>query len=139
MFTKHNAKKRSKKTLKKAKSEKRVIATRSNSQAASIDVQVMEVDRPPASFRGLMPTPPEVQEIMDQMERERPMSDSFRRLQTDDLNEQYYFGGNCIAYRNTPQGREILAVGWDEIDRLEKKRMSKMERRSIVLGFAEPW
>ena len=49
------------------------------------------------------------------------------------------FGGNWIAYRNTPQGREVLAVGWDEIERLEKKRLSRKERQSIVLGFAEPW
>jgi hypothetical protein len=99
----------------------------------------IDVGRPPSPLRGLMPTPPEVAELMARIERERPMSDAARQRQMDWFNEQYYFGGNWIAYRHTPKGEEVLAVGWDEIGRLERKRMSKAARESIVLGYVEPW
>src|SRR5262245_46228215 len=75
-------------------------------------------DRPPAAFRGLMPTPPEVQALMDKLYRNVKITDSFRRHQTDLFNEQFHFGGYPIAYRDTPQGREVLAVGWDELNEL---------------------
>src|SRR5262249_26299113 len=97
------------------------------------------LDRPPAAFRGLMPTPPEVQALMDKLYRNVKITDSFRRHQTDLFNVQFHFGGYPIADRDTPQGREVLAVGWDELNELEKKRRSGKERRRFVIGFADPW
>src|SRR5258708_24272286 len=103
-----------KRAPKKARADSRV-----NGAPQPIKEIATELERPPAKLRGLMPTPPEVQAMMDEMFRDLPISDSFRRLQTDYLNEQYYFGGNTIAYRNTSKGREILAVGWAELEQLE--------------------
>jgi hypothetical protein len=68
---------------------------------------------------GLIPPPPEVRE---QVEKERPkhrpeaFAGALQRL----LNQwtlDYYFGQQTheVLYRETPQGPEVLAVGFDEI------------------------
>ena len=33
----------------------------------------------------------------------------------DDLTLQYFYEGTDVACRETPQGVEVVAVGWDEI------------------------
>jgi hypothetical protein len=127
-----------KKTKRGTTGSKHGVKSRSNGAARKQEPKV-DLDRPPAAIRGLMPTPPEVAAMMEEMFRDLPISEGFRRIQTDYLCQKYYFGGNPIAFRDTPKGREILAVGWDEIAELEKKPMSRKERRTVVHGFAEPW
>lgn len=140
MVQERTGKKRAPKAPRALDGNKIANGTRRNSKSKAPREQVFEVGRPPATFRGLMPTPPEVKEMIQRlMEPGRPWSESFLRLETDYLNSQFYFGGNWIAFRETPQGREVLAVGWEEIGKLKRKRMKSAERQSIVLGYAEPW
>jgi hypothetical protein len=71
--------------------------------------------------RGLLPVPPEVETVVAREEARiaqqhgiRLTPEARKRL-TDDFTLQYYFEGTDVACRETPQGVEILAVGWDEI------------------------
>ncbi len=66
-------------------------------------------------------------------------TDREKQRLSDSLKLQYYFGGHWIAYRHTNQGKEVLAVGMDEIGQLMRKRMSAVERDAIVLGYCDPW
>lgn len=94
---------------------------------------------PPSPLRGFLPTPPEVEEWVEQILKDRPAFPAARRRITDDVNMQYYFGGHPIAFRDTDQGKEVLAVGWQEIKRLKRKRLTDAERESIVIGWYDPW
>jgi hypothetical protein len=70
--------------------------------------------------RGLLPVPPEVAEFVarDEAECIRKHGTGFspearqRILDNNVLN--WYYDGSYVAYRRTPQGVEILAVGWEE-------------------------
>jgi hypothetical protein len=121
---------------KKSLTRRKNKTQRNGAMARTETVLVM---RPTSSLRGLMPIPPEVEKIVAGIERERPMSPTARQRTADGLSEQYYFGDQYIAYRHTPQGKEVLAVGSDEIDQLNRRRMSRAERERMVLGYAEPW
>src|SRR5712664_2471512 len=77
--------------------------------------------RPPSPIRGLLPTTPEIEQVLDEMLKDRPATEAARRYQANFLKCQYYFGGQWIAYRDTDLGREVLAVGGEEIRRLNRK------------------
>ena len=96
-------------------------------------------DRPPSSLRGFLPTPPEVERLVDQGLQGRPASAAARQRITDDFKMQYYFGGHPVAFRRTDRGIEVLAVGMDAIGRLKGKRMTDAERESIITGWWDPW
>jgi hypothetical protein len=70
--------------------------------------------------RGLLAVPPEVAEQMASEEarvvREfgGPMPAELRQQLLDDWTLRYYYDEAYVAYRRTPQGVEVLAVGWDE-------------------------
>jgi hypothetical protein len=92
----------------------------------------------PAPMRGLLPTPPEVEEIVERLCKERPASPKARLRITEGLKMQYYFGGHPILYRDTPQGREVLAVGDDEIGRVLRS-VPRSQRKGSIIGYADPW
>ena len=93
---------------------------------------------PPSPLRRLLPTPPEVEEIVEQWLKDRPASPEARLRITEDLKLQYYFGGHEVTYRKTPQGYEILAVGSKEVRRLVR-RGSEEERQGAIFGVASLW
>ncbi len=93
---------------------------------------------PPSELRGLLPTPPEVEEIVERWCQERPASPEARRRITEGLKMQYYFGGHALVYRDTPKGREVLAVGDEEIRRFYRETPYP-EHKGAVLGDAELW
>jgi hypothetical protein len=94
---------------------------------------------PASELRGILRTPPEVEEMLAQELKDHPVTDREKQRLSDSLKLQYYFGGHWIAYRHTNQGKEVLAVGMEEIGRLMRKRMSAIERDAIVLGYCDPW
>jgi hypothetical protein len=71
--------------------------------------------------RGLLPVPPKVEEIVAREEGRLAQNHGVhivpeaRKRMTDDLTLQYYYEGTDVACRETIQGVEVLAVGWDEI------------------------
>jgi hypothetical protein len=75
--------------------------------------------RPEDLPRGLLTPPERVRELIDK-ERAKHPPEMFARHEERLLNEwtiAYYFDylGYDVLYRPTPQGPEVLAVGFDEI------------------------
>ena len=70
--------------------------------------------------RGLLPVPPKLAELVarDEAECIRKHGTGFspearqRILDNNVLN--WYYDGSYVAYRRTPHGVEVLAVGWEE-------------------------
>jgi hypothetical protein len=73
--------------------------------------------------RGLLAVPPKVAEWVASEEarilREHgiQMAPEARQRMLDDWTLNYYYDDAYIAYRRTPQGVEILAVGREEVDK----------------------
>jgi hypothetical protein len=93
---------------------------------------------PPSPLRGLLPTPRGVEEIVEQCFKERPAGPAYRLQTRENLKLQYYFGGHEVAYRETPQGYEVLAAGTNEVRRLVRKG-SRDERRGVIFTVADLW
>src|SRR2546427_4060253 len=97
-------------------------------------VTIEVIDPPPPSpLRGLLPTPPEVEEIVERWCKERPASPAARLRITEGLKMQYYFGGHPILYRDTPKGKDVLAVGMEEIGRWYRE-VPYSKHKGAVLG-----
>jgi hypothetical protein len=89
--------------------------------------------------RGLLPVPPEVVEDIArtdaQLVRElgAPMTPEARKRALDYGTLNWYYDKAYIAYRRAPQGVEVLAVGWEEVDQyckdhpLETRRDVRIE------------
>jgi hypothetical protein len=112
---------------------------RSDKASADDGEAITAGSSPPSTLRGILPTPPEVTELLARELKDHPVTHQEKQRLTDSLKLQYYFGGYWIAYRHRDQGKEVLAVGMEEIGRLMRKRMAKAERDAIVLGCCDPW
>jgi hypothetical protein len=93
---------------------------------------------PPSPLRGLLPTPPEVAQLVAREVKRLPMTEEARQRITNDWTLQYYFGGHEIAYRKTLQGVEVLAAGLEEIGALLRK-LAASQQKGIIFGHPEPW
>jgi hypothetical protein len=60
-------------------------------------------------------------------------TDDYAKSVRDDETLTYYFEGETVAYRSTPQGVEVLAVGLDEIKDLTS-RLTQDELLSVTIG-----
>jgi hypothetical protein len=89
--------------------------------------------------RGLLPVPPKVAEWVAEAEthiaREHgvQIAPEARRKLLDDWTLNYYYDGTYIAYRRTPQGVEVLAVGWDEAHKFRQEHPPET-RRDVEIG-----
>jgi hypothetical protein len=89
--------------------------------------------------RGLLPVPPKVAgqvadfEARFVREHGAPMDPEARQRILDDWTLNDYYDDAYIAYRRTPQGVEVLAVGWEEASKyLEDHPLET--RRDVVIG-----
>jgi hypothetical protein len=88
--------------------------------------------------RGLLAVPPEIAKHVADFEarfiREHgvPMAPEARQRIRDDWTLNYYDDA-YIAYRRTPQGVEVLAVGWEEVSQYRKDHPLET-RRDVVMG-----
>ncbi len=77
--------------------------------------------------RGLLAVPPEVAEWVADFEarfaREHgaPVAPEARQRMLDDWTLNYYYDNAYIAYRRTPGGVEVLAVGHEEANRYREE------------------
>jgi len=90
-----------------------------------------------------LPTPPEVKraadrEVEDMAAQGRPIVGEARERLLEELKLRYYFGGQPFAYRQTDQGKEVLAVGFKNMRRLFGE-LTPEEDEVVTSGFAEPW
>jgi hypothetical protein len=89
--------------------------------------------------RGLLPVPPEVAEDVARtdarllQELGAPMTPEARKRQLDHGTLNWYYDNAYIAYRHTPEGVEVLAVGWEEVDRFCKDHPPDT-RRDVRIG-----
>jgi hypothetical protein len=88
---------------------------------------------------GLIPIPPEVEALVAREEARLskehgiiPTPEARQRL-VDSLTLQYYFDGIDIAYRRTPQGVEVVAVGLEEVGELIRTTPQE-QREGVVFG-----
>jgi hypothetical protein len=90
---------------------------------------------PRPSLRGLLPVPPDVEKLMAR-EKARLLpfvTDESEKRMRDDFTLQYYYEGQTIAYRRTPQGVEVLAVGAVEVGELANG-LTQEELLTICIG-----
>jgi hypothetical protein len=91
--------------------------------------------------KGLLPVPPEVQEVVDRederLRREHGIisTSEDRQRQRDSLTLQYYFEGYNVAYRHTPQGVEVLAIGLQEI---REMILDKSHEELLDINIGQP-
>lgn len=89
--------------------------------------------------RGLLPVPPEVAEQIAAYEAElirkhgTSCTPEARRRILDNLVLNWYYDNAYIAYRRTPQGVEVLAVGWEEAHKYREEHPAE-ERRDVIIG-----
>jgi hypothetical protein len=92
-------------------------------------------ERPPQpaqSPRGLLPTPPLVEQaVAQEVERFPAMTAKAKQRIRDHFNLQYYFEGQEVVYRHTERGVEVLAVGLREIGEL-LDRLSPEELLTVI-------
>ena len=88
---------------------------------------------------GLIPIPPEVEAVVAREELRllkehgiTPTPEARQRM-VDSLTLQYYFDGIDIAYRRTPQGVEVVAVGLEEVGELIRTTPQE-QREGVVFG-----
>jgi hypothetical protein len=85
--------------------------------------------------RGLLPVPQYVEEFIAQDRARMP------QYYTDECAQQFrnyntlrhWYEGHYIAWRETPAGVEVLAVGWDEVSKLLDET-SPDQRRGVRTG-----
>ncbi len=91
--------------------------------------------------RGLLPVPHELAELVARHEAEcvRQHGSGYspearqRILDTNVLN--WYYDGSLVAYRRTPQGVEVRAVGSEEIDKFREGHPLD-QRRDVIVRIA---
>jgi hypothetical protein len=104
-----------------------------------IDRAIPEHDANSPRPRGLLPVPPQVDESVacevDRLARENgiEVTPPAKQRMRDDLVLQYYYEGAYIAYRRTPQGIEVVAVGEDESQRYREEHPPE-SRMDVRIG-----
>jgi hypothetical protein len=100
-----------------------------------IDLPITPSDPTAPKPRGLLPVPPVIEQVVA---REKARfgpgynDEAWKRI-TDDFTLQYYYEGQTIAYRKTPEGVEVLAVGPVEVGELVKG-LTQEELLTIRIG-----
>jgi hypothetical protein len=87
---------------------------------------------------GLLPTPPEVAELVERDLKDHPVTEAERQRLTDCYNLQYHCGDEEVIYRHTPQGVEVLAMGLKNVGELWRK-LPREERENVVIDHPDPW
>jgi hypothetical protein len=89
--------------------------------------------------RGLLPVPPEVAQSIAAYEAElirkhgTSCTPEARQWMLDNEVLNWYYDNAYIAYRRTPEGVEVLAVGWEEAHQyLEEHPGATLE--GVVVG-----
>jgi hypothetical protein len=91
--------------------------------------------------RGLLPVPPEVAESVARLEAQilrelgAPMTPEARQRELEYGTTNWYFDNTEIAYRRTPQGIEVMAVGSEEVSQFLKDHPLET-RRGVVIRVA---
>ncbi len=85
--------------------------------------------------RGLLPVPPEVEAaVAEEQVRLQPyFTDEYAKRTRDYMTLRHWYEGMYVASRYTPQGIEVLAVGWDEVGKFLEETPPE-ERQGVFTG-----
>ena len=90
--------------------------------------------------RGLLPVPREIEEAVAREEARIVREHGFviaaeaRQRMIDESTLHYYYEGAYVASRRTPQGVEVLAVGWDEASKYHQETTRPKTRQDVMIG-----
>jgi hypothetical protein len=84
--------------------------------------------------RGLLPVPPEIaQEVSrDQAAHKPKYADGYAKMTRDAWTLTYYYEGETVACRSTPEGVEVLAVGPEEVRRFYEETQPE-DRQGVMI------
>jgi hypothetical protein len=88
--------------------------------------------------RGLLPVPPRLAKLVARDEAEcirkhgSGYSPEARQRILDENVLYWYYDGSYLAYRRTPQGVEVLAVGWEEVQQYLAEHPDATEQDVVV-------
>ena len=84
--------------------------------------------------RGLLPVPPEIAEEVarDQVTHQPNFSVEYAKSTRDDWTLRYYYEGEMVACRTTPEGIEVLAVGPEEVGRFFEETPPENQQGVII-------
>jgi hypothetical protein len=84
--------------------------------------------------RGLLPVPPDIaEEVTREQALQQPYyTDDYAKLTRDDWTLTYYYEGEMVASRRTPEGVEVLAVGPEEVRRFIEETPSE-NRQGVMI------
>jgi hypothetical protein len=87
----------------------------------------------PIGRHGLLPTPPDVDALLERWEATDPMTPEQRKRLRDRLTLRRHFADVDAAFRRTPQGIEVVAAGLDGIAEFRRTN-TREEREGVVYG-----
>jgi hypothetical protein len=95
----------------------------------------MKRSTPTSSGDTVCSVPPEVEEaVAKEQTRLQPyFTDKYARRTKSYMSLRYYYEGTYVAYRYTPQGVEVLAVGWDEVAKFLEETPTE-DRQGVFTG-----
>ena len=84
--------------------------------------------------RGLLPVPSEIaEEVSREQASEQPYyTDDYAKLTRDDWTLTYYYEGETVASRSTPEGVEVLAVGPEEVRRFFEETPDEGQQGVVI-------
>jgi hypothetical protein len=84
--------------------------------------------------RGLLPVPPEIAEEVgrEQASQQPYYTDDYAKLTRDDWTLTYYYEGETVASRSTPEGVEVLAVGPEEVRRFFEETPDEAQQGVVI-------
>ena len=82
-----------------------------------VDEKIPRYHGPLPKPRGLLPVPPEIAtDVAREQAAHQPYyTDDYAKQTREDWTLAYYYEGETVACRSTPEGIEVLAVGAEEI------------------------
>jgi len=90
------------------------------------------------SPRGVLYVPQEIVDLVDRQLRDKVASAEERQKLIDAYTLRYYFGGQEVICRHTPDGLAAMAVGPEEVKTLLDK-MSSEEKANVRIEKPQPW
>ena len=90
-----------------------------------------------ANLMGILPDPPELVRMLDELLKDRPATPEARRYIMENWKLDYYFCGRHVIFIRRPQGREIVGVD-EEIPR-RLAGLSPRDKKQVVYACTRPW
>ena len=87
--------------------------------------------------RGLLPVPPEITDELSRVQAAHQLgfSADYAKSTLDDWTLRYYYEGEEVACRSTPEGVEVLAVGPEEVRQFYEGTPPE-KRQGVMIRYA---